>query len=355
MNPTQPNKTTGRIEYIDALRGFTMLLVVFGHVVTFCLCTANQGISLNDYFTQVRMPMFFFVSGFVLYKDSVVWNSKQIISFFRKKIPVQLLSPLLFFLAYIHFMGFPFGDVVREHTKAGYWFTYVLLEYYLIYTAVRFCFRGKWGHVIAVLIGLLLYVIEWPPLYDAIPLTKDWKEVLSVPKWDYFLYFVLGTLVHKNYPLVQKLLDSKWLLTFCILYYFLINVFRDMMNLNALSSVVLDRTLSLTGLVILFAFFRSKQAVFSKERALGRTIQYVGRRTLDIYLIHYFLLPYGMQFNKVFVDHPMPVIEATVSFILAGIIIAFCLVISNIIRLSPLLAQWLFGAKLPPKAQEPSV
>jgi hypothetical protein len=62
-----------------------------------------------------------------------------------------------------------------------------------------------------------------------------------------------------------------------------------------------------------------------------------------------------MQFNKVFVDHPMPVIEATVSFILAGIIIAFCLVISNIIRLSPLLAHWLFGAKLPPKAQEPSV
>lgn len=355
MNPTQPNKSSGRIEYIDALRGFTMLLVVFGHVVTFCFCTANQGISLNDYFTQVRMPMFFFISGFVLYKDSVVWNGKQIVSFFRKKIPVQLLSPFLFFLAYIHFMDIPFFDAIGQQFKAGYWFTYVLLEYYLIYAAVRFCFRGKWGHVIALLVGFLLYAIEWPPLYDAIPLNKQWKEILSIPKWDYFLYFVLGTLVHKNYPLVQKLLDSKWLLTFCILYYFLINVFRDMMNLNALSNVVLDRTLSLTGLVILFAFFRSKQAVFSIEQALGRTIQYVGRRTLDIYLIHYFLLPYGMQFNKVFVDHPMPVIEATVSFILAGIIIAFCLVISNIIRLSPLLAHWLFGAKLPPKAQEPSV
>jgi hypothetical protein len=57
-----------------------------------------------------------------------------------------------------------------------------------------------------------------------------------------------------------------------------------------------------------------------------------------------------MQFNKVFVEHPMPVIEATVSFILAGIIIAFSLVISNIIRLSPLLAHWLFGANLPPKS-----
>ena len=46
----------------------------------------------------------------------------------------------------------------------------------------------------------------------------------------------------------------------------------------------------------------------------------------------------------------MPVVEATVSLVIAGIIIAFSLVISNIIRLSPLLAHWLFGAKLPPKS-----
>ena len=266
MNPNQSNKSSGRIEYIDALRGFTMTLVVFGHVVTFCLCTANQGISLNDYFTQVRMPMFFFVSGFVLYKDSVVWNGKHMIAFFRKKIPVQLLSPLLFFLAYIHFMGFPFSEVVREHTKAGYWFTYVLLEYYLIYAAVQFCFRGKWGHVIALLVGFLLYAIEWPPLYDAIPLNKQWKEILSIPKWDYFLYFVLGTLARKNYPLVEKLLDSKWLLACFILYYFLVNAFDDMLPGDVL---FVGRTLSLTGLVVLFAFFRNKQNVFSKERFFG--------------------------------------------------------------------------------------
>lgn len=352
MNPTQPNKTTGRIEYIDALRGFTMLLVVFSHVVASCWHTANLGISLNDFFTQVRMPMFFFISGFVLYKESVVWNGKQIISFFRKKIPVQLLSPFLFFLVYIHFMDIPFSDAVGESAKAGYWFTFVLLEYYLIYAAVRFCFRGKWGHIVVLLVGLLLYAVNWTPFYDAIPLDRHWKEVLSVPKWDYFLYFVLGTLARKNYPLVEKLLDSKWLLACFILYYFLVNTFDDMLPGNVL---FVGRTLSLTGLVVLFAFFRNKQNVFSKERFLGRTLQYVGRRTLDIYLIHFFLIPHALSVVRVFHDHPMPVIEATVSFVLAGIIIAFCLVISNIIRLSPLLAHWLFGAKLPPKAQEPSV
>lgn len=346
------NPSTGRIEYIDAMRGFTMLLVVFNHVVTFCWGAANKGISLNDFFTQVRMPMFFFISGFVLYKDSVVWNGKQVISFFRKKIPVQLLSPFLFFLVYIHFMDIPFYIAAGQRFKAGYWFTYVLLEYYLIYAGVRFCFRGKWRHIIVFLIGLFLYAINWPPLYNAIPIDNYWKEVISIPKWEYFLYFVLGTLVKKNFQLVEKLLDSKWLLPCCIMYYFLVNGFRDMIPVN---QSMIGRTLSLTGLVVLFAFFRKKQAVFSSDRAVGRVMQYVGRRTLDVYLIHFFFIPYGLNFVTVFVDHPMPVIEATVSIAISIIIVAFCLTVSNIIRLSPLLAHWLFGAKLPQKSDNSSI
>ena len=348
---THPKASTGRIEYIDAMRGFTMLLVVVNHVVTYCLGSANQGISLNDFFSQVRMPMFFFISGFVLYKDSVVWNGKQIISFFRKKIPVQLLSPFLFFLVYIHYMDIPFFIAIGQRFKAGYWFTFVLLEYYLIYAIVRFCFRGKWGHIIVFLVSLLLYAISWPPLYDAIPIGNYWKEVISIPQWDFFLYFVLGTLVRKNFPLIEKLLDSSWLLLFCILYYFVVNSVRDLMPINQL---VLERSLSLTGLVVLFAFFRNKQTVFSNDRVWGRTLQYVGLRTLDVYLIHFFFLPYGLNFVTVFVDRPMPVLEATVSFAISALIIAACLVISNIIRLSPILAHWLFGAKMPSKATEVS-
>ncbi len=325
-----------------------MILVVFSHVCTFGLGTSNQGISLNDFFTQVRMPMFFFISGFVLYKDSVVWNGRQILSFFRKKIPVQLLSPLVFFLIFLHFMNIPLMDAIGERYKAGYWFTYVLFVYYVIYATVRFCFRGKWGHVVAVLVGLFLYAVNWPPVTRLFPFNENWMEVLSIPKWDYFIYFVCGTLVHKNFPLVEKWLDSKWLLPFCILYFFIVNGVKDLIPINI---IVLNRTLTLTGLVVLFSFFRNKQAVFSREHAVGRTLQYIGRRTLDIYLIHYFFLPFKMSHWRVFVEYPMPVIEAATALVIAAVIIAFSLIVSNIIRLSPLLAHWMFGAKLPPKTE----
>lgn len=63
--------TTKRIEYIDALRGFTMILVVLQHVATFGWELPLGAPNIHTYLAQIRMPLFFFISGFVLYKASV--------------------------------------------------------------------------------------------------------------------------------------------------------------------------------------------------------------------------------------------------------------------------------------------
>ena len=60
-----------RIHYIDALRGFTMLLVVFAHVLTFGF--GMQKSFLSELFITFRMPMFFFISGFIGYKAIDRW------------------------------------------------------------------------------------------------------------------------------------------------------------------------------------------------------------------------------------------------------------------------------------------
>ena len=86
-----------RIEYIDAMRGFTMVLVVLTHVSSFGLgMYGSDTFSYSKIFAEFRMPLFFFVSGFVLYKSNFIWNIKNTIAFIRKKISVQILSPLLF-------------------------------------------------------------------------------------------------------------------------------------------------------------------------------------------------------------------------------------------------------------------
>ena len=332
---------TKRIGYIDALRGFTMFLVVFMHVGDWCF-NPPEG-SFHDIFKLVRMPMFFLISGFVLYKAGVVWNTQHLVKFFKKKIPVQLISPLVFYIVYLHVNKIGLIDGLFDGPKHGYWFTFVLFEYFVFYAIVRFFVRNWWGDVILVILGICMYPFSWPAIKDALPISNDILDFFSFQHWHYFIFFVLGTLTRKYFDTVQRWLDSKWLLACCILFFFLEIPFFDLLHIDG---NIMGFPMSLTGLVILFSFFRQKQRLFSHETRVGRVFQYVGRRTLDIYLIHYFLVPVNMHdVVTVFQDHSMPIIEGSVSCVIAMLIIAMSLLIGNIIRLSPFLAHWVFGAK----------
>lgn len=337
-----PANKSQRIGYIDALRGFTMFLVVLEHVANFCWGVVGKGISVHEYLLQIRMPMFFFISGFVLYKEDVEWNARHIFRFFKKKIPVQLISPFIFFFIFLHLQGIPLSNGLLDKYKGGYWFTLSLLEFFVFYALVRFCVRQWWSRIILVVIGLVFYR-ECNLQMTANNQTIDNViSLLGVQHWCYFIFMVLGTLARQYYSRLQQWLDNKWLLAACISFYLLVNAFGDVLPVYARSVSLM---LSLTGIAIVFSFFRKKQAVFSRETALGRTMQYVGRRTLDIYLLHYFFLPTNLNFITLFRDHPIPIIEALTSSVLAIIIIAVCLLFSEIIRLSPWLAHWLFGAR----------
>jgi len=332
---------TKRIEYIDALRGFTMFLVVVMHVGANCF-EPPEG-SFHDILMIVRMPMFFLISGFVFYKAGVVWNMEHVVAFFKKKVPVQLLSPLLFYLVYLHVHQIGLYHGIFDGPKHGYWFTFVLFEYFVFYAAVSFFVRNKWADVILVVMALCFYPFSWPVIKDALPIPNEILDFFSFQHWHYFIFFVLGTLLRKHFDTVQRWLDGPWLLPCCILLFFLEIPFFDLLHING---NITGLPMSLMGLVILFSFFRQKQALFSHETRMGRVFQYAGRRTLDIYLIHYFLLPSNMRsVVSVFHDHPMPIIEFAASTVIAIVIMAMCLLIGNIIRLSPLLAHWIFGAK----------
>ena len=151
-------------------------------------------------------------------------------------------------------------------------------------------------------------------------------------------------MVKKYFEEFQRLLDGRLLLSVCLILFFGLNIFRDVVIAYQYN---LFRLLTgITGIVIVFGFFRSGSAVFCNQTKMGRMLCYIGRRTLDIYFLHYFLLPLNLSaVVQVFNHHPMPVLEFFTSLIISLLIIATCLVISNVLRLSSVLARILFGVK----------
>ena len=179
----QLHPSTKRIEFIDALRGCTIFLVVLQHVEHMFLNVNNSVASLNSFFIRIRMPMLFLISGFVLYKEGVVWNFSHIVRFFKKKIPIQLLSPLIFFVVYMHIKGYNVLEGFFMSSKYGYWFTYALFIYFIIYACARFCLRGITGEIVLVLIGALLLPACWPGFVSQIPVPGDVLSFMSFLQW----------------------------------------------------------------------------------------------------------------------------------------------------------------------------
>ena len=140
MNKSKMETTTNRIEYIDALRGFTMILVIYYHIASFCMGDGNMG--YNDVIERFRMPTFFFISGWVFYKTNRIWDFRTVNNILNKKFMVQIIPFLFFFLLYLYV--FDYFDITSFGSdKKGYWFTFVLFEYFVLYSSFEYIFNRK--------------------------------------------------------------------------------------------------------------------------------------------------------------------------------------------------------------------
>lgn len=328
------------------MRGFTILLVVMSHVSTFILMQspAGQCYSLNRTFTLFRMPLFFFVSGFVLYKAGRKWNKTETCAFLGKKIPVQILSPLVFMTVIANVFQKNFLWMLYDPWKGGYWFTFTLFEFFVVYILAQQALgliRNHDGLKDALLLtaGLAASAAIWLFNGHVAAAQSDISRLLGSPHGHYFMYFVIGTLARKYYGTVELLLDKKYTTAM------LMTAFFGLCLLPVPSGWIIAGA-GLTGVFLVLSIFRRYRDDLGRAHRAGRVLQFVGRRTLDIYLIHYFFIKSNL--TVMFPDFgamQSPFAEFIVSFLVAVVIIACCLLVSAVIRTSPFMAHFLFGQK----------
>lgn len=354
------NKGT-RLEWLDAMRGLTMILVVAYHVAQMSFGLSEKTSSSLPFFVLFRMPLFFFVSGFLAYKASFEWTWPNALRLTWKKIKIQVLPALVFLCVFIilrrpEFWG-SFEYCMKSPTKGGYWFTWVLLHMFIIYYLTcmvqelvnsKFKIENSRGRHWVIWVLFVVSLIVYETLYQpSISYHKDlfFRYSSLVKTMNFLPFFLFGNLVHRYWDQAQKVADSSWFYPILTLVAFLAcaDIFR--WHFCRFEWTNLPRTIAMfTLLSMVVIFFRNYQSWFTQERFIGRTLQYIGVRTLDVYLLHYILLPrlpqVGQWLNQ---NRPNFVLEVVTSFSVALVVIAFCLLISQILRISPLFRQYLFG------------
>jgi fucose 4-O-acetylase-like acetyltransferase len=381
-----------RIGYIDAMRGFTMILVVYSHVCNFCL--GDRNMAFNDVLFLFRLPCFFFISGWLFQGtwgrvtqgtvprvNSVADNTGTVPhvtvwSIIKHKFMVQIVPTLifLFFLspppAYFHQFG---------AFKGGYWFTFALFYFFVIYMLMSWSFRHRQGRRSDIIMLLLTLAISMSAYwYDinyhrlqlsfAMPhsqrenfhlsiftfqLVADTLGLLSFVVWRYYLFFFLGTLARKYFPQFLKLTSNGKIMALIVICFLVISQIPQ-------SDIFLREYFKFSiggilGMTMIFALFRylytSSLSSFSHYTSAiihptSAFLKFVGTRTLDIYLLHYFFLPEFLLPHATPLLATIPSILLPLIILLAALVVVFlCLATSYLLRLSPFLGRYLFGAK----------
>lgn len=263
-----------RVEWIDACKGFTMLLVILGHCLDGYL-KAKLFVSdfwwmqmLFDFIYSFHMPLFFVLSGYLFYYSYNECPFKKIkykildlaLLYFGYSV-VQVLVQILLASQVNRNISVKDIFLLPVYTIPPYWYLYVLMFLYLISSAFFKPMKVKYLVVSVVIAGISLLL----------PYAREF----SVSRVAYYLPFFIFGGFSCIFRLEYK--AHRWhlipLLAFSLILYSgdLTNKFYDVFIALALSLIVLE----------CFWNFHS----FSKVWLFNLC----GKYCLPIYLIHCYL------------------------------------------------------------------
>lgn len=330
--------STQRIRYVDAMRGLAMIMVVIWHVFTFSLHYENQFSSIFNW--TLQMPLFVMISGFFVAK---LLNS-SFIKLLRKEF-IHLVIPAIIMLAiYSWTFSKTVHNVIFDTYKGGYWFTFLLFAYFLIfYTCSKLInhwvsktsYRNSLHIIIALIIAYASRVAT--SFIDTYPIIS----LLSLELYCYYPYLIAGFLIYqyrsillKNIKLGGVILVS--LISNIAFYKYGISYLRYFAVLISL----LVNTASL--MLIWICFERFPQ--LSTTTKIGRFLSFTGRRSIDVYFLHYFFIPFNLGIiRQLCTELNSSLLSYLIATALSLIITVLSLGLGQILRLSPFIAKYLLG------------
>lgn len=350
--------TNVRYGYFDALRGMTMILVVLSHVFLFSFGYCP---TINLFFCTFRMPLFFFVSGYFAFKSVDIWNKEKIKDILLRKVKVQVVGAAFCCLVFSVLINRKFPDIKELlYASNEYWFTFVLFRLFIIYIAFVGIAKltGHSSRLFWIItLGFTAFSIAFHFAYPYLKLPRFLNQVVDVilPRtFYYFPYFVLGMVARAQIGRFEAILRNNWLKTGMMLSVIVIwgaimlrYIPRFSTGISYGFEAPLAYPLGIATLLIVIQFFYTNRENIERDNAFNRSLKFIGRRTLDIYFFHFFFVPRLKALKPLFKTYTYNSVfmQLTIGLSITLVIVGLALLVGQIIRMSPILSEWLLGVK----------
>lgn len=208
-------------------------------------------------------------------------------------------------------------------------------------------FKGRYFEITMVIVTLFIMISPF-----ILSVSDVLNKILSINNLTIYLpFFVIGVFSRKYSHLFTRIMYSEYLMAFCMLFFIVIEYIicsahtTDMYAVYGKGGYLLQIIVKYLATFLLVALFYRNSQLFANNTKFMTSLCLLGRRTLDIYLLHWFFIP-TIPALYVYVKGGInPLLEILFSSIIAMLVILIAITTGIIIRNSKWLSQYLLGTK----------
>lgn len=270
-----------RLNYIDALKGFAIFLMVMGHALSWSYPQGYERTPDNAFIRNLiyafHMPLFFFMSGYVIDLYDKIWNMSFCASIIKKRFCSLLVPCVVWFL-------------IQQCNGEVPWFLRCLFEIIIFFTVLKLILSklngNKWiEFIVLIILGYAVLVVFTQYVRNRCP-ALDSLFNMTVFQINY-PYFAFGYLFRKNEMLINKKINANYLYTICIIVFiFCFYVYYWTEQPHSLHAA-LRYLLAFSGIYFIYTLFRS---VHNEENIFYKIFVDMGKHSIEIYLLSFWLI-----------------------------------------------------------------
>ena len=327
----------GRIQYIDAIRCFAILLVIEGHVRLLGMGLGSYDTKSSLMLYSFDLPLFFFISGFLAYKSSI--NASDVWHRIKSKF-VLLVIPAVIFRTILNIFN---NDGLLTPLMSGfgkYWFTITLFECFLLYYLISFVFRRELLRNLMLLVIAFITIALLSIYSEFGPKLLDFNHLCK-----YFYFFVIGLFAKGYYTFYNRLIKSELFKSATIVLFFVLLFIIDYQFWpSPVFHLLRDIVLRVLGVGFIVGMFVYYAPIFDKPGRVNKLVMEIGRKSLPIYLLQYFFIPDFSNFPEWIANLDTFTIHL-VAILYTIFITALCLCFIHVMEQSSFVRKYVLGLR----------